>query len=225
MTQKKSLFYPKDGIHPNKKFHIRETLTLSTDADNGTDTNWKRKRNLSIEKKKKKLWGGGPGEGGRTNERPQTNHVITGPMTGHEKNRMGRGQVHDNTWTLQLLDQLGPEGQVGENPWSFGATKLFGNVDRIIFPCRPIHCTLGLVIIPSNHISLPQGPVGGPVPVGGDAGVPRRLPLPHGPGPHGPGPGLHSPHPRGQGLPHSQVMAAQAEQPRDNLAVLTCANG
>ena len=100
--------------------------------------------------------------------------------------------------------------------------------NQTLWPCQqnnfPLQAytlhSLGLVIIPSNHISLPQGPVGGPVPVGGDAGVPRRLPLPHGPGPHGPGPGLHSPHPRGQGLAHSQVMAAQAEQPRENFAVL-----
>ena len=46
--------------------------------------------------------GGGEGEGGGggglTNERPQTNHVITGPMRGLEKNCMGRGQ-RQNTQT------------------------------------------------------------------------------------------------------------------------------
>ena len=36
---------------------------------------------------------GGGGWGGLTNERPQTDHVITGPMKGLEKNRMGRGQT------------------------------------------------------------------------------------------------------------------------------------
>ena len=41
-------------------------------------------------------------------------------MRGLEKKRMGRGQTHkeqinDNTWTLRLLDQLGPEDRVGEN--------------------------------------------------------------------------------------------------------------
>ena len=51
--------------------------------------------------------------GGLTNERPQTDHVITGPMRGLEKNRMGRGHG-DNTRTSRLVDQLGPEGRVGE---------------------------------------------------------------------------------------------------------------
>ena len=30
--------------------------------------------------------------GGLTNERPRTDHVITGPMRGLRKNRVGRGQ-------------------------------------------------------------------------------------------------------------------------------------
>ena len=39
-------------------------------------------------------------------------------MRGLEKNRMGRGQTdtHTDTRTCRLLDQLGPEGRVGENP-------------------------------------------------------------------------------------------------------------
>ena len=62
------------------------------------------------------LFWGGVG-GGLTNERPQTDHVIRGPMRGLEKNRIGRGQTHKqtDTLTLRLLDQLGPEGPVGEN--------------------------------------------------------------------------------------------------------------
>ena len=38
-------------------------------------------------------------------------------MRGLEKNCMGRGQTHTQTHTrtCRLLDQLGPEGRVGEN--------------------------------------------------------------------------------------------------------------
>ena len=36
-------------------------------------------------------------------------------MRGLEKNRMGRGQTDTHTRTCRLLDQLGPEGRVGEN--------------------------------------------------------------------------------------------------------------
>ena len=38
-------------------------------------------------------------------------------MRGLEKNRMGRGQTdrQTDTQTIRLLDQLGPEGRVGEN--------------------------------------------------------------------------------------------------------------
>ena len=56
------------------------------------------------------------GGGMLTNERPQTDHVIRGPMRGLKKNCMGRGhrQQADGR-TSQLLDQLGPEGRVGEN--------------------------------------------------------------------------------------------------------------
>ena len=39
----------------NKKSRIRETPTLSTDADSRTDTNLKRLRNLSLTKKIKKF--------------------------------------------------------------------------------------------------------------------------------------------------------------------------
>ena len=94
----------------------------------------------------------------------------------------------------------------------------FGHVNRIIFPCRPVVYTGTGNHALQSYMRLPQGPVGGPVPVGGDARVPRRLSLPHGPGPHGLCPGLHSPRPRGQGLTHSQVMA-------ENWALLTGTNG
>ena len=56
---------------------------------------------------------GGGGGGGLPNERPRADHVITGPKRGLENNRMGRGHG-DNTRTLRLLDQLGPESRVGE---------------------------------------------------------------------------------------------------------------
>ena len=36
-------------------------------------------------------------EGGLTNERPGSGHVIWGPMRGLEKNRMGRGQTDTHT--------------------------------------------------------------------------------------------------------------------------------
>ena len=54
--------------------------------------------------------------GGLTNERPRTDHVITGPMKGPPKNCLGMGQTHTQTerHTLGLLDQLDPEGRVGE---------------------------------------------------------------------------------------------------------------
>ena len=46
---------------------------------------------------------------GSTNERPGTDHVITGPMRGLKKNcTQWRTQTHRRTW--QLYDQLGPEG-------------------------------------------------------------------------------------------------------------------
>ena len=41
--------------------------------------------------------------GGLTNERPGTDHVITGPMRGLEKNRMGRGHQTDRQTDTQTL--------------------------------------------------------------------------------------------------------------------------
>ena len=38
-------------------------------------------------------------EGGLTNERPGSGHVIWGPIRGLEKNRMGRGQTDTHTHT------------------------------------------------------------------------------------------------------------------------------
>ena len=38
--------------------------------------------------------GGGGWGGGLTNERPGTNHVMSGPMRGLENNFMGRGQIY-----------------------------------------------------------------------------------------------------------------------------------
>ena len=66
------------------------------------------------------------GQGGLTNERSWTGHVISGPMRGLRKNRMGRRQ---NTYIdrygrkSQLLDQLSPEGPswwkvVSMKPWA-----------------------------------------------------------------------------------------------------------
>ena len=53
-------------------------------------------------------------EGGRTNERPGTDHVISGPMRGLGKNcTRWRTQTdrQTDTRTWQLYDQLGPVGQ------------------------------------------------------------------------------------------------------------------
>ena len=55
--------------------------------------------------------GGGGGWGGLTNERPQTGHVITGPMKSLEKIAL-EGDKQVNTPASRLLDQL---GRVGEN--------------------------------------------------------------------------------------------------------------
>ena len=60
----------------------------------------------------------GLGGGGLTNERPQTDHVITGPMRGLKKIAWEgdkQTQTHTDRQALRLLDQLGPEGRVGEN--------------------------------------------------------------------------------------------------------------
>ena len=54
------------------------------------------------------------GGGGLTIERLLTDHVITRPVRGLDKNYMGRGQHINDTLTLRLLDQFGPEGRVGE---------------------------------------------------------------------------------------------------------------
>ena len=45
--------------------------------------------------------------------RPGSDHLTWGPMRGLKKNNMKRGQTDRHT--SQLLDQLGPEGRVGEN--------------------------------------------------------------------------------------------------------------
>ena len=49
---------------------------------------------LKKEKKKKKGGGGGGGEGGRTNERPGTDHVTSGPMKGLEKKMHPMAHTH-----------------------------------------------------------------------------------------------------------------------------------
>ena len=66
--------------------------------------------------------GGGPkfvSEGGLTNQRPQSDHVIWGPMRGLEKICMGRGQntnIHTTHGRISwLLDRIGPVGQFNEN--------------------------------------------------------------------------------------------------------------
>ena len=56
-------------------------------------------------------------------------------MRGLEKNRMERGQTdrqtdkHTHTRTSRLLDQLGPEGRVGEN--NLGPITVKGHVRTI----------------------------------------------------------------------------------------------
>ena len=46
-------------------------------------------------------------------------------MRGLKKNRMGRGH-HVDTWTSRLLDQLGPEGRVGENNLKLNSFQING---------------------------------------------------------------------------------------------------
>ena len=94
-----------------KKSRIRETPTLSTDADIRTNTNLKRLHDLSLKKmnKNQEIADGRARRGGRllranlrTNERPQ-------------KKSHGKGTDRQtNTRTCRLLDQLGPEGRIGE---------------------------------------------------------------------------------------------------------------
>ena len=55
----------------------------------------------------------GGGEG-LTNDRPRTDHVITGPKIAWEGDKQVNND-NDNTRTSRLLDQLGQEGRVGEN--------------------------------------------------------------------------------------------------------------
>ena len=49
----------------------------------------------------------------RHNPHQSTDKARSAPVRPRKKNRMGRGQTH--TQTLRLLDQLGPEGRLGEN--------------------------------------------------------------------------------------------------------------
>ena len=51
-------------------------------------------------------------------------------MIGLKKNHMGRGQTHKHTnrQTLQLMDQLDPEGRVGENILLLFGQSFFLNV-------------------------------------------------------------------------------------------------
>ena len=71
-----------------QKSCIRETPTLSTDADSRTYTNFKRLRDLSNNNKKCV-------EG--ANERPGSGHVICGPMRGLKQNYMKRGHLNIQT--------------------------------------------------------------------------------------------------------------------------------
>ena len=104
-----------------KKSCIRETPTLSTNTDSSTDTITN-------------LWYFNflrGGKAGLTNERPWTDHVISGPMRGLNNFFTGRGQ-HSDRQTLRLYDQLGQEGQFGENP-AYGRHQLSRPV-RIVSP-------------------------------------------------------------------------------------------
>ena len=53
--------------------------------------------------------GGGGGWGGLTNERPRTDHVITGPMRDLNKNCMGRGQTNKRQHTVQRAELVKKE--------------------------------------------------------------------------------------------------------------------
>ena len=54
---------------------------------------------------------------GLTNGRPQTDHVISRPLRGLEKNHMGRGQDADTATDIPTTrpSRPRPEGRVGEN--------------------------------------------------------------------------------------------------------------
>ena len=83
-----------------KKSRIRETPTLSTDAESRTDTNLKRLRDL-FNQWEAANWSCDH----RANERPWKKSHGKGTNT----------QMTTHKQTLRLLDQLVPEGRVGEN--------------------------------------------------------------------------------------------------------------
>ena len=135
-----------------KIWNCENTPTLSTDADSKTDTILRgyiiciiffflnfSYIIFSFFGLSKKIGGLGGG-----NERPQTHHVIRGPMRGLNLTIWSEGQwkalkkivwegdkqrTNANARTSRLLDQLGPEGRVGENTQNkemVQNTKLWG---------------------------------------------------------------------------------------------------
>ena len=92
-----------------KKSRIRETPTLSTDADSSTDDFFLRLQKKRKKKKKRGGWGDG-----LTNEMPGIDHVSSGPMRGLKKTAPNSSDTqthrHPEKRTWRLYDQLGPEG-------------------------------------------------------------------------------------------------------------------
>ena len=119
--KEKKLFYKKALFHIIKDFSNQKEIWGWAGTSFGLFS--------SSAKKPPKITRHGPwGVGGLTNERPWTDHVITGPMRGLEKNRMGRGQTHkQHTNTQTDLVTTRPTQPRGPNwwKWSISANNPF----------------------------------------------------------------------------------------------------
>ena len=63
------------------------------------------------------------GQGGLTNERPRTDHVIWGQIRGLKKNCMGRGQTNTQRDTYTDIATTWPNRPSGSIPWKLQHTK------------------------------------------------------------------------------------------------------
>ena len=79
-------------------------------------------------------------------ERPQTDHVITGPIKGFDKNSMGRGQTDRHTYRL-----YDPEGRVGENTKEIKVRKYTTQIVAILFDLSMVEAHLDLYFV-NNRI-------------------------------------------------------------------------
>ena len=89
-------------------------------------------------------------EGGRTNERPGTDHVISGPMRGLGKNCTDgadrQTDRHPDRRTWRLYDQLGPEGPSWWKIWQ-----------RRIWLFLKVHfCTKSCCLTPHTSVAVGQ---------------------------------------------------------------------